>query len=241
MPQDTLITIQSRLKAPKNQYNSFGKYSYRNCEDILEAVKPLLAETKAHLIIYDDIHNIGDRYYVRAIVELWQEKELVAKSQAFAREAETKKGMDESQITGAASSYARKYALNGLFAIDDTKDADSNGKEKTELKKEPKPEKENQSSKASPDRKMTDPQKKKLWAMMMGKGLSKDEAKSFFDFINPKSLKEASEFIKEFDEYHTVWLDDMGKPDEPEEDDNYNPKASQEYEPPMPDEENILF
>ena len=116
-----LNEIQKNLKAPKGQYNNFGKYSYRSCEDILEAVKPLLGETV--LLITDEIVQIGDRYYIKATVTLKDDVGEISVS-AFARESLTKKGMDESQITGAASSYARKYALNGLFCIDDTKDAD---------------------------------------------------------------------------------------------------------------------
>lgn len=123
---EKLVLIQTRLKAPKGQYNSFGKYHYRSCEDILEAVKPLLAEAKAALTITDRIVQIGDRYYVEATATLRDtESADTISNTASAREDEEKKGMDGSQITGAASSYARKYALNGLFAIDDTKDADS--------------------------------------------------------------------------------------------------------------------
>ena len=124
-----LITIQQELKAPKNQNNNFGGYKYRSCEDILEAVKPLLKKQNLVLLISDELCNIGERYYVRAVAQLYDcEKthdNLIAETSAYAREEETKKGMDASQITGAASSYARKYALNGLFAIDDTKDADA--------------------------------------------------------------------------------------------------------------------
>lgn len=117
-----LNQIQKELKAPKGQFNSFGKYKYRSCEDILEAVKPLLGE--AILTVSDDIVTIGDRFYVKATATLLLKPESVSVS-AFAREPLNKKGMDESQVTGAASSYARKYALNGLFCIDDTKDADT--------------------------------------------------------------------------------------------------------------------
>lgn len=120
-----LIAIQSGLKAPKGQYNSFGKYKYRSCEDILEAVKPLLKQENCVLTIQDDIVQVGDRYYVKATVVLMNGDGDRASTTAFAREAEKKTGMDESQITGTASSYARKYALNGLFCIDDTKDADT--------------------------------------------------------------------------------------------------------------------
>jgi hypothetical protein len=119
---NALAKIQQGLKAPKNQINKFGGYNYRSCEDILEAVKPLLG--KLTLTISDDMVNIGDRYYVKATARLTDGENLIETS-ALAREAEVKKGMDASQITGSASSYARKYALNGLFAIDDTKDADT--------------------------------------------------------------------------------------------------------------------
>ena len=122
-----LIALQTELKAPKGQYNSFGKYYYRSCEDILEAVKPLLNKQGCALIIADTLEYIGDRYYIKATVTIYDKEtgENVCNS-AYAREEESKKGMDGSQITGTASSYARKYALNGLFLIDDTKDADTN-------------------------------------------------------------------------------------------------------------------
>ena len=119
---EILNKIQRTLKAPKGQRNAFGNYNYRSCEDILEAVKPLLGE--ATLTISDEIVLIGDRYYVKATATLTLDKEEKSAT-AYAREAVTKKGMDEAQITGAASSYARKYCLNGLLAIDDTKDADT--------------------------------------------------------------------------------------------------------------------
>lgn len=121
---EKLIAIQSELKAPKEQYNSFGNYKYRNCEDILEAVKPLLKKQGLAIRLSDDIVMIGSRYYVQATAEI-TDGESSIKAVAFAREEESKKGMDGSQVTGAASSYARKYALNGLFAIDDTKDSDT--------------------------------------------------------------------------------------------------------------------
>ena len=121
-----LLAVQTALKAPKGQYNAFGKYNYRSCEDILEALKPLLSEQGLVLTISDSLEMIGDRYYVKAVANLADtESKLSVESVAYAREEETKKGMDGSQITGTASSYARKYALNGLFCIDDTKDADT--------------------------------------------------------------------------------------------------------------------
>lgn len=121
-----LANVQSALKAPKGQYNSFGKYKYRSCEDIVESVKPLLKQNGLLLTLTDEIVNIADRFYVKATATIidTDKGESVSVS-AFAREEETKKGMDGSQVTGASSSYARKYALNGIFAIDDTKDSDS--------------------------------------------------------------------------------------------------------------------
>ena len=120
-----LQEIQSKLKAPKGQRNTFGGYNYRSCEDILEALKPVLAEYGAAVLLSDEIVQMGTRWYVKATATLKAEGEESISVTAFAREAENRKGMDESQITGSASSYARKYALNGLFGIDDTKDADT--------------------------------------------------------------------------------------------------------------------
>lgn len=122
---EKLTLIQSELKAPKAQRNDFGKYNYRNCEDILEALKPLLLKHKCTLYISDSLEHIGERYYIKASVILKDfEGDGEICNTSFAREEESKKGMDGSQVTGACSSYARKYALNGLFAIDDTKDSD---------------------------------------------------------------------------------------------------------------------
>lgn len=121
----SLNYIQSNLKAPKGQYNSFGKYNYRSCEDILEGVKPHLQETKTCLVISDEIVTIGEHNYIKATATLYSADGGAVANSAFAKEPLEKKGMDPSQITGATSSYARKYALNGLFCIDDTKDADT--------------------------------------------------------------------------------------------------------------------
>ena len=133
---EKLVKIQNELKAPKNQYNKFGNYSYRNCEDILESLKPLLEREKLTLLLGDELVMIGERYYVRSTATLTDGEEEI-KNSAFAREEETKKGMDGSQITGASSSYARKYALNGLFLIDDMKDSDAtNTGQKQETKKQ---------------------------------------------------------------------------------------------------------
>ena len=121
---EKLVLIQSELKAPKGQRNNFGNYNYRSCEDILEAVKPHLKKHGLYLSITDEVVNIGERYYIKATsiitdgVDRWS-------IDAFAREEESKKGMDASQISGACGSYARKYSLNGMFAIDDNKDSDA--------------------------------------------------------------------------------------------------------------------
>ena len=136
---EKLLKIQQTLKAPKNQRNNFGGYNYRSCEDILEAVKPLLKETACILTISDELVNIGERYYIRSSARLADtESTCYIENVAYAREADVKKGMDESQITGACSSYARKYALNGLFCIDDVKEADETNtpEEEQETKQE---------------------------------------------------------------------------------------------------------
>lgn len=119
-----LIEIQQKLKAPKGQFNNFGKYKYRSCEDILEALKPLLYEYKCQLTLKDELIFVGTRYYIKATATIMNGQGHEVSTTALAREEETKKGMDGSQITGTSSSYARKYALNGLFCIDDTKDSD---------------------------------------------------------------------------------------------------------------------
>ena len=137
---EKLMNIQSELKAPKGQRNSFGNYNYRSCEDILEAVKPLLAKHQAALTISDSIELIGARFYVKATAKLVDVVDgTMIENTAYARESESKRGMDDSQLTGATSSYARKYCLNGLFAIDDTKDADTNEYHEQQKKQEAKP------------------------------------------------------------------------------------------------------
>ena len=134
---EKLHVIQTTLKANKGQYNAFGKYKYRSCEDILEAIKPLLVQTSTILVVTDELVMIGDRYYVKANARLQDtEADVYVDSTGFAREEENKKGMDSSQVTGAASSYARKYALNGLLCIDDNKDADATNTHGKEEKKQ---------------------------------------------------------------------------------------------------------
>ena len=123
---EKLSAIQTKLIAPKNQYNSYGRYNYRSCEDILEGLKPHLEETKTAVTVNDEVILVGERYYIKATATLHDcESDKSVSNTAYAREELTKKGMDASQITGSTSSYARKYALNGLFCIDDVKDADT--------------------------------------------------------------------------------------------------------------------
>lgn len=140
----SLMEIQQKLKIPKARTNSFGKYKYRSCEDILEAVKPLLYEHGFYLILSDEVVDIAGKAYVKASAHLFDSDKITKfVAHGFARESQEKKGMDDSQMTGTASSYARKYALNGLFAIDDTKDADTDefhNESKQAQKKSTKPE-----------------------------------------------------------------------------------------------------
>ena len=169
------MLVQSKLKAPKNQYNSFGKYSYRSCEDILEGLKPLLNEVEAIITLNDEVVNIGERFYIKAIATFIDiatgEKVEVS---ALAREDETKKGMDLAQVTGSVSSYARKYALNGLFAIDDTKDSDSTNKhDKDKSSNVTNLNTENKWTNA----KLTDSQIKRLYAIAYKKGIAADKVK----------------------------------------------------------------
>lgn len=135
---EKLMSVQAELKAPKGQYNSFGKYKYRSCEDILESLKPVLNKFKLTIMISDDVVEVNARNYIKATVTLIniEKPDEQVQVTALAREEESKKGMDGSQITGASSSYARKYALNGMFAIDDTKDSDGTNTHGKEEKKE---------------------------------------------------------------------------------------------------------
>lgn len=163
---EKLLSVQTSLKAPKSQYNSFGKYAYRNCEDILEAAKPHLKVAKALVFLSDEIVLIGERYYVQAtatFVDVESGEKLSAI--AYAREEENKKGMDGSQVTGASSSYARKYALNGLFDIDDTKDSDTTNTHGKEEAPQEKP-------KATPKEKSP---REKLISKLKEKGLNAGE------------------------------------------------------------------
>lgn len=169
-----LIDIQTRLNAPKNQRNTFGNYNYRNCEDILTALKPLIKQLNCTVVVSDEIELIGDRFYIKATATIKNEKGETESATSYARECESKKGMDSAQLTGATSSYARKYALNGLFAIDDNKDADSQAPDR------------NEPQAAAPEL-ITDAQIKKLNTLLTNLGYTKE---SVYVRYNVKSLKD---------------------------------------------------
>ena len=161
---EKLMTVQTKLRAPKGQYNQFGHYSYRSCEDILEALKPLLAEVGAIVNVSDEVKLIGNRFYVEAtaiFLDCETGDSVVAR--ASAREDETKKGMDLAQVTGSVSSYARKYALNGLFAIDDNKDSDATNTHNKDIK-----------SNMTPVSGLSEAQLKRLFAIGNKAGFKKD-------------------------------------------------------------------
>ena len=180
---EKLLNIQTELKAPKGQYNSFGKYKYRSCEDILEAVKPICAKNKATLILSDSLENIGDRYYIKATATLIDvESGENLENTAYAREEAEKKGMDGSQITGTASSYARKYALNGLFNIDDTKDADTD-----EYTKQSKAIDEDVKNEFQVDEKVTELEAKTIYGLIMNQ---KRDLNKFLDYFKIKNTNE---------------------------------------------------
>lgn len=198
---EKLIKIQSELKAPKNQNNTFGKYKYRSCEDILEAVKPLLSREGLLLTLTDTIEQIGNRFYVKAKVTLTDGTETVENT-AYAREEETKKGMDGPQVTGTSSSYARKYALNGLFCIDDTKDADTD-EYKTETVEQ---------NKAQENMKRMEEQKYKtltdLSHKAKGDGITGEDIKNIITFKYKKHSSKELTFAQCADllkNYNTYW------------------------------------
>lgn len=180
-----LLSIQTELKAPKNQFNSFGNYNYRSCEDILEAVKPLCKKGNVLLTLSDTIKHVGERYYVEATATLYDvETDDCISVSAYAREEETKKGMDSSQITGAASSYARKYALNGLFNIDDTKDSDSTNEGEGKHKTSPKPKAEPKNDYQSQLKELMDNSKGKITGIMIAETIEKKFGKRKANELN---------------------------------------------------------
>ena len=180
-----LLNIQTKLKAPKNLYNSFGKYKYRNFEGICEAVKPYLAEEGCTLVISDEVVQVGERYYIKATATLANSTGEQTSVSAYAREALDKKGMDDSQITGTASSYARKYCLNGLFLLDDTKDADTD-----EYKKEADTKAEMAKAEEEEPKKATDlinyAQAETVKALLKAKGI---EQKYIFEAYDVKKIE----------------------------------------------------
>ena len=185
-----LLSIQTELKAPKNQFNSFGNYSYRSCEDILEAVKPLCKRENVLLTLSDTIKHVGERYYVEATATLYDvETDGCISVSAYAREEETKKGMDSSQITGAASSYARKYALNGLFNIDDTKDSDSTNEGEGKHKTSPKPKAEPKNDYQSQLKELMDNSKGKITGTMIAETIEKKFGKRKANDLNLEQFK----------------------------------------------------
>ena len=193
-----LNTIQLNLIAPKNQYNSFGKYNYRSCEDILEGLKPCLQETKTAVTVNDEIVQIGDRYYVKATATLFDcETGESVSNTAYAREEESKKGMDASQVTGATSSYARKYALNGLFCIDDVKDADSRDNRQEEAKKQQKEEQEQKKIENSP---ISEVKAKALLARCESEGVKPEK---ILNLYKVKSFEELTE--KKYANINAYW------------------------------------
>jgi hypothetical protein len=199
MIQETLARIQKELKAPKNQFNDFGKYKYRSLEDIMTAVKPLLGS--ATLTFNDDLVMAGNRYYVKATATLSEAADSVCIT-AYAREEETKKGMDASQITGTASSYARKYAANGLFLIDDTKDADARDNSQPEKKSPAEQKKAVKGGISAADL------KKLLSKKMMDNGITDPEdQKAFYEMVmQGHDDSFLHDFIEKFDQALSVYL-----------------------------------
>lgn len=190
-----LLDVQTELKAPKGQFNKFGNYSYRSCEDILESLKPLLKQVKATVVLTDEIKLVGDRYYIEATCKFIDiETGEVLENKSLAREDENKKGMDLAQVTGSCSSYARKYALNGMFCIDDVKDSDAiHGKEDNN-----KSQSHSQIDTTS-TRKLSDKQLSRLYAIANKAGADKDLVKQQ---VMKKFNKEVKELTKQ--EYDIV-------------------------------------
>ena len=206
---EALRRIQAELKAPKSQWNEFGGYRYRSCEDILEAVKPLLQGSL--LTISDEIVMVGQRYYVQATATI-KDGDKVEVAKAYAREEEVKKGLDAAQITGAASSYARKYALAGLLLLDDTQDADTQDNRGTPEKGKrtgghqggppPPPPPPNPED---GDRGITKRQRAMLFAKMKEQHLNTGQSREFYHFVEPTTRDEASIFIDNFDALFSQW------------------------------------
>ncbi len=189
---EKLTKVQEELKAPKNQYNSFGKYKYRSCEDILEALKPILAKYGLFLMIGDTMEHVGDRYYIKATCTISDGETHITNS-AFAREEESKKGMDGAQVTGTSSSYARKYALNGLFLIDDTKDPDTD-----EYQSQTRSGNKQTTGNSKDNKLVTESQLSRLYAIGSSKGYSKADIDKSIHKKGKNSAKELT--MAEYDE-----------------------------------------
>ena len=171
-----LAGIQRDIEVPKNQFNKFGGYNYRSCEDILKAAKPLLQNNNCILTIQDDIQHISGRFYIMAKAVLTDcETGETFFTMAYAREEESKKGMDGAQVTGSTSSYARKYALNGLFALDDEKDSDATNKHDNNKPTKPQEDTKPKTQQVSPTKTTSEPQQRKVFGLMKQKGLSDQE------------------------------------------------------------------
>jgi len=199
-----LQVIQQKLKAPKGLTNKFGGYNYRSLESIMEAVKPLLAEVGAYIIISDEMVVLGDRYYVKAMATIADDTNSIT-THAYAREALGRKGMDDSQLTGATSSYARKYAMNGLLAIDDTQDADSQAPAEVEVKSRPpvKPVVSNQlprMDKVPMNPKASEGTKERCWRYIWNK------AEQLRD-----TMPNSGDIITSMDDLDTLILEKLGK------------------------------
>ena len=212
---EKLIKIQSELKAPKNQNNTFGKYKYRSCEDILEAVKPLLSREGLLLTLTDTIEQIGNRFYVKATVKLTDGTQTVENT-AYAREEETKKGMDGPQVTGTSSSYARKYALNGLFCIDDTKDADTD-EYKTETVERSKSQESAKRQEEQKYKTLTD-----LSHKAKGDGITGEDIKNIITFKYKKhsskelTFAQCADLLKNYSKYWQEFLNAQSESDSEE-------------------------
>lgn len=197
---EKLAAIQQKLIAPKSQFNAFGKYNYRSCEDILEGLKPCMKEVGAAVTVSDEVVMIGDRYYIKATARLIDtENGQSVENTAYAREADGKKSMDESQVTGSTSSYARKYALNGLFCIDDVKDADTRDNRQKEAEEQKKFEEE---ANRTANSLITDAKVKALIAQCKKEGVEPEKIARLYK-VN--SLAELTE--RKFADIHKHWAD----------------------------------
>jgi hypothetical protein len=197
-----LMAVQKELNAPKNQYNSFGKYKYRSCEDIIEAAKPLCIKNGLALCISDTVVNMGDRYYIEATVTLYDALGNSHSTKALAREENDKKGMDASQLTGSTSSYARKYALNGLFAIDDSKDADTDEHAHT-TKQQPK----QSVNKSAPSKLITSKEGETLVTLALQKGTDIAKLMAYYKVtelgdMTVEQYKQATEALNKKEDAH---------------------------------------